>query len=670
MRLFLSKPSPLAQATSKATPLTSIPSKAARVALALLLATTMTMPLAGCKETDVLTETIIDQDADYTDETLDPIRQESTAGEDDDIQSATEEETADRADEQDNNLPQYDDESESDQSTDQRESEDVAAEYNASEGDDPTNADEASGVSEDPEEEEEESSTPEEGDSEEGAQSEEEDPDADDEEEDTQDPDTSSGQGGTDNIYGSDGTYTDLPDNVRGIAATGLYAIIVQMLAGEGGLVGADEETLETMQKSAAFPGEGVESVRTVWTGSEGARELSLNDLIRSGADVVLTSENDPTVPTDDESLATLDSYGISVVVMPTIGEVDTPDAYITTAIAVVGELLSDAETQYDTAAKAQKYRQMHDEIINSLVDANGGYAQKSWWSGSYGIISGNGSYRIYQYSGNSIWGSETTQGYGADMYTAFADSLSMASVSSYRIWRHDYDCLGQYYLDGEIVDLSDGFVYGQVASGYYTINNSATGDSFSLIDYYLQCAGIANSSTYDSALLGSVNLSYERGFIGTGYLRDTEVNFHSSYPLSFKVGSAYLDEHGHTVFPRCIVGRGTSDGSISFPGIVARNETIAAAIASSANKVNGYYNLGYPYEVYVLPSSDLTGSWADGTPESFLSAIWAYGIFQQNDLSDCTDYVNAYCETFYRCGAGDVINSYGVVYQASCPTS
>lgn len=636
--------------------------RSAKLALSVVLALGLSMPLSACKDTDVLTETIIDQSAAYVDESLDPIREDNVDGTNDEYNSMQESES-DRQTDQDNNKPQYGDNSDNDNQTDQRQNDNVDPNYNASEGNEPSGSaqgdGEGDGDSATTPQNPDDSDTENPGDSKDPS--------------DAQNPskgDDATGPGGADNVYGQNGTYTELPENTNGVAATGLYATIVQMLAGKGGLVASDSETLASLRGTAAFPGEGLESVTAAWSGGEGSRSLDLTKLVRSGAKVVLTSENDQTIytgddATDAQTLAYLQSNGISVVVMPTIGEIDTPDAYISQGVAVVAELLRDVNTQYDAVSKSATWKQLHDGALNWLVSQNGGYAQITFANG------GNlGSYFIYQ-KGSTVFGEPTTQGYTAQINVAYADSLISSPVASGVISRSFGDT--HAYLDGEYCVFPSLLACGLRASGYYSTYSEQL--TFPLFGYYLQCAGAQNSGNGIHSGESSLKTSSSLNVLGAGDTQDGALNKSIvqagmggfTDQLVFCLSATYDD-----VAPYCIVGDlSGSAGWLKFPGIFARNSEIAQTIKSSADLTNGYYNLGYSYYIWVVPSSSATGSWVDGTTESFLSALYVYGAVQKgNDFSECTTYLNQYCEALYRCGSADVINDYGAVLEAECPTS
>ena len=110
--------------------------------------------------------------------------------------------------------------------------------------------------------------------------------------------------------------------------------------------------------------------------------------------------------------------------------------------------------------------------------------------------------------------------------------------------------------------------------------------------------------------------------------------------------------------------------GDEQYPYLVARDKTIAERIKASTgfdeeSGIAGAFCFGQQYGVLVIPAG-VSGSWADGTFESFLLAPWAYCMYQQRDgagnvsLSYCDEFVNVFYQDFYRCGAGGILDGDG----------
>lgn len=447
------------------------------------------------------------------------------------------------------------------------------------------------------------------------------------------------GQGGSAAIY-DDGTYEELPEAVGHVAATGQYATIVQMLAGRGGLVAADKKWLAAVKASGAFKdedSEGISAIATGWTGDGTASSSAdIDAIIKAAPGAVLLESGNSSLSASQQKALT--EAGISVVVMPDIGEADTPDKDVVKAVRLVAELLKDADTTYDVAAMAELYVELHDEAIQSCLDANGGYSAK--------CIAGDTLAFIYQ--GTKSTGTATTNLSNNRVTTAFIDSWTTAVRSNLEAVRRFSGTT--LYLDGKPLDVSEG------------VGLSAHGSTknFMLLDYYLQVSGVVNNA-YDVAkpAVSEGTLPY-LVIPGSGEDVCTKAVTQRSAPSALWYSQT---------------GYGSSDawttvGDADFPALITRDAAMAKKVKASASRTNGIYNVGQPYEVWVAPSG-LSGSWADGTVESFLIAPWAYCMFQlDKDMGVCSQYVDSFYQSFYRCSYEDALSDYQTVYAASCPVA
>lgn len=619
-------------------------SAVARAVLSVALVCMLSLPLSGCKDTDVLTEKIIDQSSTEIDYSLDPLRNETANAALDEGSFEVESET-DHADEQEEHDPTYDDDPTSDSQTDQQKhADDVSYDYAATDGGKATDGaggasgggnggSGAAGGGDDDTEggttvKVEKAPAPDDDNNNGSDAGEPEKPNGD-----NQGGDPTGGQGGGGETY-DDGTYTKLPTGTKKIAAAGQYALIVQMLGGKGALSAADETWLSETRSSGAFPNEGLESVSTAWGGDgTNAGTVDVNAIVASGTDTVLISASYGAL-TDDQKRV-LNEAGVNVVVMPVVGVADALDADIVQAVRVVGELLKNAGTsiQYDAQAMASKYVSQHDDALNKCLTANGGYTTR--------LV--GGANRAWIYQGNSVIDGLATSYFSDTRYVmAYVDDWAESDASTRledRAFQGDYVYPSLGDSEKVEVDISDGL-------GQYLSASGLVNSAYALFDYYLQCAG-----AMDIAMGNQIN----DGNGAAQGIHSKEMNF---YKLWFSFTS--LSQSGEYA----TVGDG------NYPAIVARTTEYAERIVSSANKVRGVYNIGQPYEVWVMPSG-LSGSWTDGTAESFLVAPWAYCMYQQNkNLESCNGFVTDFYSTFYRCDAGDLVQNYGTTYQATCPTS
>ncbi len=642
-----------------------IASRAARGALAVVLASTMAVSLSGCKDTDVLTEIA------YTDDdallSTDPVWSFLFGAPDNpDLPESTRNASQD-IDEQENDKATYDkDPNTEDTQTDQREhKDDTDKEYNATSGDEAANkegdneqasnaggllakllninatagsggasgsggstkADELTGKTTD---------TGDKGDS--GATK---------DESESKDSGSGNSTGGDDGSgpsgdaskgseYDGTGTNTILPHEGK-IAACGQYALIVQMLGGKGTLAAADDVWLNKILGTSAFPNEGLGDVAVGWQGTS----ANLQAIVDSGAKVVLLERG--TTYLDNSQISQLMEAGVSVVHMPALGDVDTPQDDIISAVEAVGEIMRLA-TNGSSSNMASAYVSMVQSTLANVESANGGTSYKVTHSNTYNRIS----------SAGKDSGTPATK--IAAYNTAFVDSWTGFKDTSFTGDQSWWGVHG-FYLDGKQVDCSDGAGVSPRAS------SSERFGYCSLIDYYLQSAGIADQGIDGITLSDAPYLIY----LAADTNHSLEVD-EAIAPRVFSNRGLWLYYMGSSNLASSFRTVGDSD----FPGCITRNETYADRIVASSQKTNGYYNAGQAYRVYVMPSG-LAGSWADGTVESFLSAPWAYTWFQCFDTSDrysCESYFNDFYSTFYRCSFADaqsdgVVTGYGVVKQA-----
>lgn len=447
--------------------------------------------------------------------------------------------------------------------------------------------------------------------------------------------DETGGRGGIGKNY-DDGTYDELPE-ARAVAAKGMYATITQMLGGKGALAATDSQWKKDMKAATAFPNEGVEDIAAVWTGTNG-KKLNIDKLVDTHADVVLVDGVECTL-TDAQSKK-LKKAGISIVAVPTLGLVDTADKDIETAIKVVAQILSgaNAEVQLDTAKMADQWIEFRDAVLEDCKSSNCGY--------SYKVVDGSSCQGIYQ--GSKTNGESTTELSDNRIITAFVDKIETASKSSVtadRSWGES-----PVYLNGETIDCSNGI----------GVSVSVTPDNFVLMDYYLQTAGVVNNA-YEGAkpsdtATNGLTLPY-------AIIAGNAVGMLSSIGARNNSSALWLPINGSADWH--LIGE---DG---FSILLTRDSTIADAIAKSASKPKGLYNVGQRYSIQVVPQG-LAGSWADGTPESHLIALWAFEIFRGGKVQgDVATYMNRYYETFYRiknATSSGTIRDLDTSREASCP--
>jgi hypothetical protein len=438
----------------------------------------------------------------------------------------------------------------------------------------------------------------------------------------------------------------------------GGYALIVQMLAGGGALVAADENWLGGIRASGAFPRERewLDKVVSAWSGDgTAAGSANVGALIDARPDTVLVGGNTSTLTQSE--CDRLVAAGIDVVVMPPIGGIFVADKDIATAVRVVGELLkSNLGTQYYAPDMAAEYIRQHDAAINNTLNANGGYAPL--------VTVETSSFSTIIAQGSTPYGTQTTYlNPNNVLSTMYIDAWSRCTPTSgytQRLFAYESGA-----APVEPVDLSDGLALSILPRP----NERAF---FSLFTYYLQCAGVGTSAGAANFLESNTNatraVSTYGGVGWTGVYTDAgcllsadfaTIDIDTSHPVNMFTPLVRATTHGLRL------------GDAGYPAVLARDETIARQFVNSGNKTYGLYNMRQPFQAFVVPSG-IAGSWVDGNVESFLISPWAYCMFKQGkDLTAASSYINDFYSAFYRCGAAGIVSGYGDegIFQAYGPS-
>lgn len=676
--------------------------KVARAIAAVLLATTMMVPLTGCRDSDVLTEKIRGAVGQYEiDYSLAPARVESDVAPSSD--RSVDENESERASDHEESNPDYDkDEHNSEAETDRQVHDDElkrdgdaleggsGSEPNSGVGDGggdsstPTDAsNEGDGsrrgalITINPDAPEINDTLPNDGNSageNAGSGS-----DA----ENTWNPGSAGAGGGEGDNRGqtyNNGSWAELPQDVGKIAAAGPYATIVQSLGGKGALAACNQQWLDDLPTQAYDYHSELDDVVGISSWGDGTTmdDETVQELISAKPDVVLTSDSFGGVVTDEQAKA-LNDAGIDVVVLPAIGVIDALDEDISTTVAVVGQLLKDAGTdiQFSSVAMAGAWRDLHTRAIEQTLGKAGGY----------GVGASSALQYFCQWRGiMPPLASDMGPVSGSPLYTTFLDSWSDARYGTDEILKeNDWPPLmsnrgtvqhyvhlwpvDEWAVDPKdlVADISDG------GGNYPGMSGKAGQSYFILLDYYLQNAGIVD---------------YMMG----GQFRTDIAEDSSHSNLLFYAPANWRDyvtwgENAAIVRPvfRSWETNGfvTAFGLQECPGVCVRNKTIAENLQQSARRVDrssltvGLYNTGYDYSAYVIPCG-VDGSWCDGGFESFLASPYLYGVFH-GDLSLSDSLANEFYSTFYRCGSAGILDAggnygagtgcggYGSVYAIRC---
>lgn len=462
------------------------------------------------------------------------------------------------------------------------------------------------------------------------------------------------GGGGTPVGPGGGTIYPDitkLPHHER-IAATGDYAILVQMLGGKGALAAADAQTLAALRGAGAFPGEGIESVQTAWSGDGSlSNEADVAAIEQSGAQAVLVASGTSTLAqAQAEQLA---AQGIDVIQMPALGTAYTADADIQAAVSAVGTILSQAggSIQYNASKMAATWRSQHDGAIQAALSANGGYGVEN----PYSTIDSSSLSFIYQRRLDG--GYDQTYGYATatdavssqpSVYTAVVAGWDSTAVTA-TVWRvfqgHQIypSKAGEKY--GNPVRSPQGSLSQVLVGGRENMDALVGKVSFPLAPYYLQCGGVAAAVNPNNQV-------------------DNGPNDNRDLYMKFSNYGSQLDDDQVFVYPGNTRANG---GSVDFPAVLAATDDIARNLAASGSLVDGLYNYGKPYDVYVAPTG-IAGSWLLGSPESFLLSGWSYDRFHGKAVD--TSRIDDFYKTFYRRSFSGAVRDLTTTEHATAPKS
>ncbi len=557
--------------------------------------------LAGCKNSDVLNELINDQEIGELDDSLEPIYEENPEAPEDPTRVSKYESQNDNIAEQENVEATFDENPNTEnEQTEQREQAQTNHDYNATQGsqDDGTKG-----------------RTPE-----------------------ISGNDAAGGGGGDDNsqkvpdgrgggtkIFDPDDAATPLPENVHTVAAAGSYGVLVEMLCGQGALVGTDAAAQQMVSSVGAFPDEGFENVAVCWD-AEGNPILS--EIKAQSPACILQSTGTRALTQDEMDALTEAGVDCDVLVVPEIDGPTATDADLMSAVTTVGELMHPAagETStYDSKQSASEFVELHDQVINACVSANGGY--------SYKVV--NGSQFGYIYQGKPGEGTATAKLSGNRYTTVFVDSWTSALTTTVNSARSFSGASVGYLSDpSDVLDVSGGV----------GLSLSGQNAGFLLMDYYLQCAGVVdNSFEGDAPVAATVSTNQALpSVISAGSDTGLEVSVQlagRSTPSALWFSSSASWSNDTTLI-----------GDSKFPGMFVRNADIADRITASVSLANGFYNVGQTFSLYVMPSG-MFGSWADGGLESYLLSAYALGYYVGNESlqSAFGDAASTYMSKFYR---------------------
>lgn len=446
--------------------------------------------------------------------------------------------------------------------------------------------------------------------------------------------------------------YGNLPQTVTTVAAAGANATVVQSIGGAGALTVTNQSWLDDLPPAAYDDHSELVGVRGLSSWGDGTlmsattfQELS-NLLPHDWTAVVLVSNSYAITQDQAEAFsADSDTGRIYVIEVGAMGVADALDADIVQSVKMVGELLG-ASGGGDGHARerASEWNRQHTQVLEKTVQDNGGYS--TWLVRGYS--------KNWQYQGPDSVGlretpvpSPSPHRYYACYIDAWANARQdIVSSDEQAVDRHDG--VWPVWMKPYKTDISEG-------TGVYVARSQGTASSYALMDYYYQHAGVVDR------VMGWQYLNSDED-------RNTSVDPHlfdfSQYPygITADIGTyaCWALRQRVSSDSSSLVSLGDDD----WPAIIVRNKDIAQKVISSAGKLDessrtvGQYNLGKDYDVLVMPYG-MTGSWADGTFESFLMAPYFYGMYQQGGSMAYSDgYVDQFYSAFYRCPAAGILDN------------
>ena len=167
--------------------------------------------------------------------------------------------------------------------------------------------------------------------------------------------------------------FTD-PPAVDHVAAFGQFAVIVQMIGGEGALVAADSEILSDSGFKTVFADEGVSDIVVGWKDGGTAEGLDVDAIIESGAETILCTSSDYQSGVSNSDRKKLNAAGVTFTVVADL----TCSTLIKNTVTTVGKMFRESTVignAGDTVSLAKEYKTFHDSLVKACTSANGGLA-------------------------------------------------------------------------------------------------------------------------------------------------------------------------------------------------------------------------------------------------------------------------------------------------------
>ena len=458
------------------------------------------------------------------------------------------------------------------------------------------------------------------------------------------------------------GDFVDPPTGDH-IAAFGQFAIIVQMIGGEGALVAADEELLSDSGFQKVFADEGASDIVVGWSDDgEDASTIDVDAIIESGAYTIIVDDDTYQDDMTNADKQKLEDAGISFTVVSSL----VSSTLIKKTVTTVGKMLAESTVignAGETTTLANQYKTFHDDLVSECLDANSNtlatYDSK--------VFETNNS-KSFTYNSSADW---TLLIDAWDDSVTYSDgSLTMNGIGLTTVgWRTRPT---SYYIQ----------VGGVVNSASAKGGNSSQG-LYAVWQFYQGYRAYKSNFDYDSDGLFADSLTSQSSSNRTGISSQawgdvffSKVSVNGGTIGGSGVGGLPPDSFGSDSFPTVIAATqsikekliensaeedgayhpydyqsgtftsaywGFSDNLTAWACIGATDGTVNAFASESGNVISDD-------AVLVSPCGLFTSWTAEGSVEGVLLSAWVNDVV--NDDSDdigWEDYVEEFYSTFYR---------------------
>ena len=443
--------------------------------------------------------------------------------------------------------------------------------------------------------------------------------------------------------YNPNGIDDDMP-SANTVAAYGQYAVIVQMLAGEGALVAYDEETASS-KFAKVFKDEGASNIATVWSSNAEDGNLDVKALIKADPDTILVDSGAGFSKSEKEKLADAD---ISITTLPSL----TSATRIKTVVKMVGKILADSNVaKEDASSNAESYCKYHDKIIEEAIDSCGGYAAYN----------------------NIIYDADASK----KPHMASSDDCRWTVLIN--DWDYSARYKGLFGGKSSLVKSSEGVGIAQM--GY----------TASPVSYYLGAGGVINNA---AAKVGAKSNQGKYAIVWqfetSKFKVDSSEKWNSAPSTELgelcKIDTDSSSNLGSSKVLLNTPNDGENSksseglGSKTFPAVIVTSEKMKKAMAADSKTKNGIYTaydrqtldngvsgVGIAVDSALINSAiktgadlndcilvnpeGLLGDWTSGCAESFLESVWASSrkAFGNNWNGSFKSTIKEFYKTFYR---------------------